>query len=169
MTGPSYYGDRPAPGYHRDDRRGGPSRPPVDAGRLWATGVATAVVAALAAVVATLLVRGVFDVAVFAPRHAGAWGDVTTGYLAAVAAGAALVATGLVHLLLVTTAQPARFFVSITLLVTAAMMLLPFTTGIGTATKFGTAAVYCVIGATITGLLSAAASGVAGADRPGSR
>lgn len=46
------------------------------AGRLWATGAATAVVAALASVGTTLLMRGVLDVAVFAPRRAGVcvWG-----------------------------------------------------------------------------------------------
>ncbi|AEW98344.1 DUF6069 family protein [Streptantibioticus cattleyicolor] len=156
MTGPADY--RGYPGY--DERRESGRRPTVAAGRLWATGVATAAVAALAAVVVTLLVRGVFGVAVFAPRHAGAWGDATTGYLAAVSAGAALVATGLLHLLLVTTAEPRRFFVCITSLVTVAMMLLPFANGLGLAAEFGTAAVYLAVGAAVTGLLSAAAGSV---------
>ncbi|MHC3467772.1 DUF6069 family protein [Streptomyces sp. 7R007] len=137
-------------------------RPPgVAAGRLWATGAATAAVAALAAVVATLLIRGVLDVAVFAPRHAGVWGDATTGYLAAWGAVAALVATGLLHLLLVTVARPRAFFTWIASLVTVAMMLLPFTTGLSTGSQVASAAVFLVIGATITSLLSAAVPGVA--------
>ena len=40
----------------------------VAAGRLWAGGAATAVVAALIAVVGILLARGVFDVPVLAPK-----------------------------------------------------------------------------------------------------
>ncbi|MFJ7152822.1 hypothetical protein ACIQVT_32295 [Streptomyces sp. NPDC100445] len=37
------------------------------------------------------------------------WGDATTGYLAAWAAVAAVVATGLLHLLLVTVARPSAY------------------------------------------------------------
>ena len=50
----------------------------VDAGRLWAGGAATAVVAALIAVVGILLARGVFDVPVLAPKGEGTWGDADT-------------------------------------------------------------------------------------------
>jgi hypothetical protein len=133
----------------------------VAAGRLWATGAATAAVAALAAVVVTLLMRGVLDVPVFAPLHAGVWGDATTGYLAAWAAVAALVATGLLHLLLVTVARPRSFFTWIAALVTVAMMLLPFTADLKTSAQLASAVVFLVIGATVTGLLSATATSVA--------
>ena len=40
------------------------SRPTVDAGRLWAGGAATALVAALIAVVGVLVARGIFDVSI---------------------------------------------------------------------------------------------------------
>jgi hypothetical protein len=89
------------------------------------------------------------------------WGDATTGYLAAWAAVAGLVATGLLRLLLVTVARPRAFFTWIASLVTVAMMLLPVTTGLGTGSQLASAVVFLVIGATITALLSAAVPGVA--------
>lgn len=148
MASPSPYGDHQAygPGDHRYPQPDTRPSPGIAAGRLWATGAATAVVAALAAVVVTLFIRGVLHVPVFAPD---------AGHLAAMAVAAALVATGLLHLLLATTAQPRVFFTWIAGLVTVAMMLLPFTTGLGTAAKIAGATVFLAIGATITGLLAA--------------
>ncbi|MFF4186352.1 DUF6069 family protein [Streptomyces sp. NPDC001691] len=166
MSGPAPYGEYPSHGPAAYPERGPAApTPPVAAGRLWATGAATAVVAALAAVVVTLLMRGVLDVPVFAPRRAGVWGDATTGYLAACAVGAALVATGLLHLLLVTVARPRAFFVWIAALVTVVFVLMPFTTSLSTATQLASAAVFLVIGAVITGLLSAVSTSV-GSARP---
>jgi hypothetical protein len=136
----------------------------IAAGRLWATGVATAVVAALVAVVATLFVRSVLDVPLFAPREAGVWGDATTGYLAAWAAAGAFVATGLLHLLLVTVVRPRAFFGWIAGLVTVSFALLPFTTNAALAPKAATAAVFLAIGGSITGLLSATAQSMAPAE-----
>lgn len=161
MSGPAPYEDyQPyGPAGHQEHRAA--SSPGAAAGRLWATGAATAVVAAPAAVVATLLMRGVLDVPVCAPRRAGVWGDATTGHLAARAAVAAVVATGLLHLLLVTVARPSAFFTWIASLVTVAMMLLPFTADLDTASQPASAAVFLVIGATVTGLLSATAASVA--------
>jgi hypothetical protein len=163
VADPGPYGNYPSYGSTDYQGRGSQAEPSsgVAAGRLWATGVATAIVAALAAVVATLLVRGVLDVPVFAPRRAGVWGDATTGYLAAWAAVAALVATGLLHLLLVTVARPRSFFTWIAALVTVAMMLLPFTSDLKASAQLASAVVFLVIGATITGLLSGAAASVA--------
>jgi hypothetical protein len=152
MTSPSPYGGY---GDYRHETEAAPASG-VLAGRLWATGAATAVVAVLAALVTTLLVRGVLDVPVFAPEHDGVAGDATTGWLAAVAGLSALVATGLLHLLLVATAQPRQFFTWIITLATLAMALLPFTTDVSTDAKFGSAAVYVVTGAAIGSLLSMA-------------
>jgi hypothetical protein len=135
----------------------------VAAGRLWATGVATAVVAALVAVVVTLLARGVLAIPVFAPRRAGAWGDATTGLLAGWAAVAALAATGVLHLLLLTVARPRAFFGWIASLMTVALTLLPFTTRISLSEKFASGAVFLAIGATVTGLLVAVAYNVVSA------
>ena len=44
----------------------GQRRQPVDAGRLWTGGLATAVVAALVALVGVLIARGLFDIPVLA-------------------------------------------------------------------------------------------------------
>ena len=81
----------------------GRGRPHVDAARLWTGGLATALVAALVAVVGVLIARGLFDVPVLAPAREGALGNATTARLAILAGAGALLATGLMHLLLVST------------------------------------------------------------------
>ena len=50
----------------------------IDAGRLWTGGVATALVAALVAVVGVLIARGLFDVPVLAPSSEGSLGNAST-------------------------------------------------------------------------------------------
>ncbi len=85
---------------------GGDSTQPravLEAGRLWTGGVATAIVAALIAILGVLLARGVLGVPLLAPDEAGAFGDSSTLMLALLAALAALLATGLMHVLLLTT------------------------------------------------------------------
>lgn len=134
-------------------------QPRLDAGKLWAGGLMTAVIAALTAVVALLLVRGVLDVPVFAPEGDGLMDNATTGALAGGAAVAALCATVLLHLLIVATPRPERFFTWIIGLATAVMVLLPFTTGLTWQAKLGTAGVYLVIGIAIGSLLSSVARG----------
>src|SRR3954469_21025483 len=89
---------------------GGPTRTTVNAGRLWAGGLATAVVAALIAAVGILVGRGLFEVDVLAPKGAGVWGDASTGWYALGAGAAALTATALVHVLLLFAPRPMRFF-----------------------------------------------------------
>ena len=93
--------------YYKDPYRppGGPDGPfdngrSVNAVHLWSGGLAAAVVAGLTGLVGVLLARVVFRVALLAPRTAGAFGDVDTIRLCAVAAVAAFAATGLIHLLL---------------------------------------------------------------------
>ena len=98
----------PYPRQGGDD--GADRRITVNAGRLWTGGVATAAVAALVAVVGVLVARGLFDVPVLAPTGEGTLGDASTARLAGLAAVAALLATGLLHLLLLTTPRPGRFF-----------------------------------------------------------
>ncbi|WP_406422603.1 DUF6069 family protein [Streptomyces sp. NBC_00873] len=133
-----------------------PPRLRVDAARLWAGGAMTAVIAALTAFVGVLLVRGVLDVPLFAPERDGAMGDASTGLLATGAGLAALAATALVHLLILTTRQPGTFFVCIVVLATAVMVLLPFTTSVPLDARIGSAAVCLAIGIVIGSLLSAA-------------
>jgi cytochrome b561 len=129
----------------------------VAAGRLWAGGVATAVVAALVAVVGILLARGVFDVPVLAPEGEGVWGDADTGKYALYAALAALVATGLLHVLLIATPRPLQFFGWIITLATVAAALAPLAINGSTSSKLATALINLVVGIAIGTLLSAAA------------
>jgi hypothetical protein len=60
----------------------GPAR--LNAGRLWAGGVATAIVAALVVVAGVYIARGILGIPVLAPRAAGSLGSSTTVVYAAV-------------------------------------------------------------------------------------
>jgi hypothetical protein len=75
-------------------------RPTVAAGTRWAGGFATVVVAAMAYAVGIVVVRVVFDIPVLAPEKNGAPGDSTTWQLAMTAFAVALLATALMHMLL---------------------------------------------------------------------
>jgi hypothetical protein len=159
-------------GPHNPDGPGGAPPGPVarrvNVARLWVGGLATALVAALASLVCVLLVRGVLHVPVFAPRGEGTWGNLTTSGLALAAAGAALAATLLMHLLLLAAPQPGTFFAWIITLATIAVILLAFTTSLRLSSQIGSAAVYAVVGLTVGWLVSAvgrsAARGPAAAD-----
>jgi Family of unknown function (DUF6069) len=131
--------------------------PNVDAGRLWTGGAATAAVAALVAVVGVLIARGLFEVPLLAPTGEGALGDASTARLAGLAALAALLATGLMHLLLLSTPRPGQFFSWIIGLVTVIAAVLPFLTDAEPGTKIATAALNLAIGATIGSLVSSIA------------
>jgi hypothetical protein len=129
----------------------------IDAGRLWTGGVATALVAALVAVVGVLIARGLLDVPVLAPNSEGTLGNASTFRLAGLAALAALLATGLLHLLLVSTPRPGQFFTWIVALVTIAAALAPFLTDADLAEKVATSVIYVAIGVAIGSLLSGVA------------
>jgi hypothetical protein len=120
--------------------------------------VATAVVAALIALVGVLIVRAVLRIAVYAPADAGAFGDSSTVTLCLVCAAAALAATGLVHLLIVATPRPLTYFSWIVGLVTAAATVLPFTYAESLPVAFAQAIINLVVGAAIGSLLSGAAA-----------
>jgi hypothetical protein len=136
---------------------GGSSRPPLNAGRLWAGGLATALVAALIAAVGILLTRGLFDVPILAPEGDGVWGDASTGWYAFGAALASLAATGLVHLLLLSTPRPMRFFGWVMGLVTVVAVLAPFVTDAGLASRLCTAGLNLVLGVAIGSLVAGTA------------
>ena len=145
------------PPYVEGDDGTGQRRHPLDAARLWTGGLATALVAALVAVVGVLIARGLFDVPVLAPTGEGALGNANTARLAILAAVAALLATGLMHLLLVSTPRPFRFFSWIVSLLTLVAVLAPFMTDAKLATQVATAAIGLVIGLAIGSLVSGAA------------
>jgi Family of unknown function (DUF6069) len=145
-------------------RREEPPREPsgparwIDPGPLWAGGVATAVVAALIALAGILIIRWLFTIPILAPKQSGAWGDASTGAYVLSAAAAALVATALMHLLLLTTPRPRVFFTWIIGLATVVAVVFPFSTTAPLAQKAATAVVNLVLGFAIGTLLS----GVAG-------
>jgi hypothetical protein len=147
---------------------GGPAtRPTVAAGTLWAGGFATAVVAALAYTVGVVITRVLFDIPVLAPERDGALGDSTTWQLAVVAFGVALLATALMHLLLVVTPRPYSFFAWIMGLAVVLVTVMPFAQDAPTSSQIATAIINLVVGATITSLVrGVAARAIRPARRP---
>lgn len=129
----------------------------LDPARLWAGGVATAVVAALIAVVGILLCRGVLDVPVLSPKGEGVWGNANTVTYALVSAGIALAATGLMQLLSVTTPRYQTFFSWIMVLLTAIAVVVPLSLQVAWEHKLATAVINLVIGIAITSILNGVA------------
>ncbi len=144
-----------------------PRRNPVDARRLWTGGVATAVVAIGLTIVGFLVIHGLLHLTVL-----GIWPDggaVSTpsvaGY-ASVAALAALLATAVMHLLLLGVPRPRFFFAWVGVLCTAIWVILPLTVPASTSTKAATAILNLVIGVAITAIVhSMAAYAIRGANR----
>lgn len=130
------------------------SHPKVDATQLWPGGIATAVVASLVALVGVLACRWLLNVPILAPERDGAYGDAHTTGVVLAAAGAALVATGLLHLLLISTPRPQIFFGWIVSLATIAAVLYPFSTTAPLSQKVATGAVSLVIGVAVGTLLA---------------
>jgi hypothetical protein len=143
----------------------------VDSGRLWAGGLASAAVAALAGVVGFLIIRGLFGIPVLAPEGDGAWGDISTLMYALCAAFAALLATGLAHVLILFTPTPYLFFGWIMGLSIVAAMVAPFMSGAQMDAKVATATINLVVGVAIWCLVANVASTAVrrGAARTGSR
>lgn len=129
----------------------------LDAGRLWSGGVATAVVAALIAVVGILVARGLLNVAVLAPEGEGVWGNANTMTYALVAAAVALAATGLMQVLAVTTPWFSTFFTWIMGLLTVIAVVVPLTLPADMSSKLAAALINLVIGIAITSILNGVA------------
>lgn len=135
----------------------GRSRSGFSAGRLWAGGVGTAVVAALIVIVGMMLGRGILKIDVITPHSDGAYGgDATTTY-ALCAAGAALLATALLHLLMVAMPRPIQFFNWITGPATAAAALVPFTVTSDLVSATSSAVINLAVGVAIVTILPSVA------------
>lgn len=126
----------------------------LDAARLWSGGIATAIVAALIAVVGILLARGVLDVPVLAPKGEGVWGNASTATYAIVSAAIALAGTGLMQLLSVTTPRFQTFFTWIMVLLTLIAVVVPLSLPVEWEHKLATAIINVVIGIAITSILN---------------
>ncbi|GAA1835027.1 hypothetical protein GCM10009836_11710 [Pseudonocardia ailaonensis] len=133
-----------------------PARPTVDAARLWAAGLATAIVAALVAMVGTLIVRAVLRIAFNGPASSGALGDSRTVLLCVLSAVAALAATGLAHLLLLSTPRPMTYLSWIVGLVTVVAALLPLLGSAPIGERVATAVIHLVVGLVISSLVAGA-------------
>ncbi|HLJ98847.1 MAG TPA: DUF6069 family protein [Streptosporangiaceae bacterium] len=133
------------------------TRPRVDVGQLCAGGVATAIIAALIALVGILICRWLFNIPILAPRRDGAWGDASTGAYVAVSAAIAVVATAVLFLLVESAPRPTAFFGWIIGLLTAAAAAFPFSTTASLAEKVATAVLNLVLGIAIGSLLSGTA------------
>jgi Family of unknown function (DUF6069) len=121
-----------------------------DAGRLWAAGGATAVVAALAALVGILIARGLAHVAILAPVGDGAWGNASTAVYVVLSAVCGLLATGLLHFLMATTPRASQFFGWIMGLLTVVAMVIPLSLVVNTQDKIATALLNLLIGLAVT-------------------
>lgn len=125
--------------------------------RLWAGGVATAVVAGLIVVVGVFIARSIIGIPVLAPSAAGSLGTSATAVYAVFAAGCALLATGLLHLLLLGAPQPMAFFTWITALADLVAVVAPFGQTAPLSSKIFTAIINLIVGVAVISLLSGVA------------
>jgi len=133
----------------------------VNAARLWVGGFATAIVAALVVVVGVFIARGILNIPVLAPKASGNIGNSTTAVYAILAAVCTLVATALLHVLLLGAPRPLAFFVWITLLADIAVAAAPFTQPASLSSKVFTAVINVVAGVAVISLLTMVARSAA--------
>jgi hypothetical protein len=139
------------------DRPGAASHPTVNAGALWAGGVATAVVAALVAAVGAVVSKVVVDAGMLPAGDLGVLGWSKELSYPAGAAVLALVATAVLHLLLVAVPQPTRFFNWLMALVAVLLAVAPFAYEAARASQIATALVGVITVIAIRTLLVGAA------------
>jgi hypothetical protein len=122
--------------------------------RLWAGGVATAVVAAGIAIVGVLIISNVFDLGIQTAERSGALVDNAITIIPVCAAIAALAGTALLHLLLLTTPRPATFFSALVVLALVVLLLQVFLARGSVVDHIATAVLYAAIGLAIISMLS---------------
>ena len=125
----------------------------IDAQKLWIGGAMAGLVAAGVAIVGLLIVRGVFDIKVFVTND-GEVVNASLWWYAVISFAAALFATGLLHLLLISAPSPWRFFGWIIGLGVAIAVIIPFTSDADLSAKVGTAAINLAIGIAIYSIVS---------------
>jgi hypothetical protein len=126
-----------------------------DPAQFWAGAAATAVVAALIALVGILVARWALGIPILAPTGDGAWGNAHTGEYVLLAALVALIAAGVLYLLELGAPAPRVFFGWIVGLATLAAVVYPFSTSAPLEQKAATAIVNLILGVAIASLLSA--------------
>ena len=126
----------------------------VVAKRLWAGGVATALVAAGIAFVGVLIINSIFEVGIQTAGRSGALVDNASTVIPIAAGIAALASTALLHLLLMTTPRPASFFSAIAVLVIVVLILQVFLADGSVSAHIATGVLYAAIGIAIVSMLS---------------
>jgi hypothetical protein len=126
----------------------------VVAKRLWAGGVATALVAAGIAFVGVLIINSIFEVGIQTAGRSGALVDNASTVIPIAAGIAALASTALLHLLLMTTPRPASFFSAIAVLVIVVLILQVFLADGSISAHIATGILYAAIGVAIVSMLS---------------
>ncbi len=140
----------------------------VVAKRLWAGGVATALVAAGIAFVGVLIINSIFEVGIQTAGRSGALVDNASTVIPIAAGIAALASTALLHLLLMTTPRPASFFSAIAVLVIVVLILQVFLADGTVSAHIATGILYAAIGVAIVSMLSGvSATSVRPVDRGG--
>ncbi|GAA4619703.1 DUF6069 family protein [Actinoallomurus vinaceus] len=120
-----------------------------DAGRLWAGGAATALVAAGVALVGVLVLHRVLQAPVISPGGLRQSADYAMVAFPIAAALVTLIATGLLHLLMATTPSASQFFTWIASLAMVLVVLQVFLGNEKLLTQVETAAFYLLIGVAI--------------------
>lgn len=139
---------------------GAPPEPPppriiVDAVRLWSGGLATAVVAGLIAWIGVLIANTILELDIARAAVVLSLFESFTANYVITAVILALAATGLGHLLSLSTPRPRSFFSWIVGLVTVVGIVLPFTRGGEIEDKLAVGVINLVLGIAIGSLLSA--------------
>ncbi|GGJ77790.1 hypothetical protein GCM10010123_04810 [Pilimelia anulata] len=130
----------------------------VRAGTLYSGGIAAAVVAAGVAVVGFLDAHSLLGLPVLGMTAAGAAFQPSLAWYAGAAAGAALAATVVMHLLLLATPRPRTFFGWIVGLATLISMIVPMTVDRAWSAALPASAINLAIGLTIGVLVSISAA-----------
>lgn len=135
-----------------------PRRVRFDSGRYWAAAGATAIVAALVALVGILVSRWTLGIPILAPAADGAVGSARTAEYVLMAVLVTAVAAVLLYLLVLAAPQPRVFIGWIMGLATLAAVVFPFSTSAPLDQQIATAVVNFALGIAITSLLSVSAA-----------
>jgi hypothetical protein len=144
--------------YPAPPRNAAANRVRPDPTQYWSGAAATAVVAALIALVGILISRWALTIPILAPAGNGAWGNAHTAEYSLLSAVVAIVAAGLLYLLMLGTPQPNTFFTWIMGLATLAAVVYPFSSSAPLDQKAATAIVNLVLGIAIISLLTMVAA-----------
>jgi len=115
------------------------------------------VVAALVVIAGVYIARDILNIPVLAPKAAGSLGNSTTAVYAVIAAGGALLATALLHVLLLGAPRPVRFFTWIAGLALVLAVAVPFSEQAELQSKVATAVINLVAGLAVISLLTGTA------------